>query len=925
MYSISEHVSAIPAKPLPITITTSNGIELTVKLYGNENFSYMTTLDGYLIQRGIDGSCFYIDLGQNNEPVISQVLVHDIEKRTTTESEFLQTLNKDQIIEIYIQKTKNTLRSTLEEKPELRIGKFPTTGDCKSLVILVEFQDVSFSISQPNQAFNNLLNQEGYSKNGATGSCRDYFIANSLGRFTPQFDIYGPVRVSKRLDYYGAPDGSRNDTAPDEMVVEACQILHNQGVDFSEYDIDQDGLVDNVYVFYAGYGQADGGSPVTIWPHTSTVASHQLILNGVQVNTYACSSELINGTGKTMCGIGTFAHEFCHVLGIPDLYDTRSSGRCFTPGKWSLIDSGGYNNEQRTPPNLTAYERFFLNWLDPVELNSPANLSLLTVDNNTGYIIKTGSDNEYFILENRQQRGWDIDIPGHGMLIWHIDYDEELWSTNRVNIDPDHQHIDIEEADGSQSIWSRDGDAFPGASSVRSFTDHTNPGMKTWSGNSLGKPITNIIEEDGIIYFQLMGGKAIEGTPTALQPGDIGQDYFTAKWEPHPGATNYLIYLYTETESGNIEYIENYNGFKTGNQTSYTIPEIEPGIEYFYKIKAIDPYSETGYSNEIMVKTLDPTFEYFKPIANEARNIQKNSFTASWNALQDAVSYTINIYKKNYSAVEGIAQVDFTGRIAGIPEGWKTNCSSTFSSDGYYGKEAPSLRLDTEGQYIQSPVFEKNISNLSFWYRGYNSAENNSVVIRGQKNDKWVKIQEIKPIVNENGGIITLKGEKLDGCNAVSITFNRQGAGGLAIDDINLEYGSVLSIDSLDNYKELDVHDNLSLEIEGLDPATTYFYTVKAYNGSVWSRTSDEVEMITSNLTGISQETYSPKAEIVVIGNTIYIKSNSLHIETIDIFNTAGHLIYSGKVDGELYLSKSKLMNGVHIIKIGQQTNKIIF
>ena len=202
------------------------------------------------------------------------------------------------------------------------------------------------------------LNKPGYSDNGATGSARDYYYDNSNGVFEPIFDVYGPIKLSQNMAYYGANDSSGNDKNPEQAVKEACQAIDNI-VDFSNYDLDGDGEVDLVYMVYAGKGEADGGSSNTIWPHQWNLSSAgvNLILDGKTVDRYACGSEL-NGSGS-IDGLGTICHEFGHAMGLPDFYDTDydTNGQGRTLLDYSLMDSGSYNNDGWTPPYLNMEER----------------------------------------------------------------------------------------------------------------------------------------------------------------------------------------------------------------------------------------------------------------------------------------------------------------------------------------------------------------------------------------------------------------------------------------------------------------------------------------------------------------------------------------------------------------------------------------
>ena len=421
------------------------------------------------------------------------------------EKNFLATIDKEHLLSLQQMQEMKSLKKKAPRKV-MQKATYPTTGVQKGLVILVEYTNKKFTVENPREAFDRMMNEKDYSENGGTGSARDYFIASSNSQFQPEFDVYGPIQLAHAMSYYGANDAYGNDKAPEEMVIEACQQLDDV-IDFKEYDRDNDGQIDNVYVFYAGFGEATGGSSSTVWPHSSDIYDEKLKdieLDGVRLNHYACSNEL--DQKKQMVGIGTFCHEFSHVLGLPDLYSTDYYVPSFTPDSWILMDRGPYNNNGKTPPYYSIYERYALGWITPQEIGKPADIKLDNISKNVGYIIKTDNENEYFLLENRQQEGWDKYIPGHGMLIWHIDYNQEVWDLNAVNNIPSHQYVDIEEADAIQTDETRAGDTFPGTSNVTSFTDDTNPSMKTWKGNGLNKPITDIEEKDGIIRFKISGG-----------------------------------------------------------------------------------------------------------------------------------------------------------------------------------------------------------------------------------------------------------------------------------------------------------------------------------------------------------------------------------------------------------------------------------
>lgn len=385
-----------------------------------------------------------------------------------------------------------------------KAGFYPLTGNVRSLVFLVEYQDIKFSMANPREYFSASLNEEGFSRNEATGSARDYFLKQSGGLFDPSFDVYGPVTLSRERAYYGGNDRG-GDMHPEEMVTEAAAALASE-IDYSLYDLDNDGFIDNIYVIYAGVGENSSNVKESVWPHSSGVYSEE-IYNGKMLLSYACSNEVF---GDRTCGIGTFIHEYSHVLGLPDLYNTTSV-QSYTPNRFDVMDQGSYNNNQNTPPNYSSYERNALRWMRPVPLTEACTISLDALeDKNEAYIIQTGIESEFFLLENRQKKGNDAYIPAGGMLIWHIDFDQDVWDMNRVNNSRTHQHVDIVEAGGKTSTSYNDYSSsytFPGSAGVTSFTSTTKPALVDWYKNAIDMPITNITEHpDGRITFDVKGG-----------------------------------------------------------------------------------------------------------------------------------------------------------------------------------------------------------------------------------------------------------------------------------------------------------------------------------------------------------------------------------------------------------------------------------
>lgn len=403
------------------------------------------------------------------------------------------------------------------------------TGRKRGIVILINYTDRAMVHTQ--QEFDAMFNENNYNKNGHIGSLADYFYDQSYGQLSLQFDVVGPYTLSNAMAFYGKDSGgSGEDIRPGEMVAEAIMLADKAGTDFSQYDWNGDGCVDQVFVVYAGYGQAAGGPNNSIWPHewdlTSALGSN-IQLDGVTIDTYACSAELKGGSGTRMDGIGTAAHEFSHCLGLPDFYDT-SGAYSPAPGMdvWSLMDYGCYNNGGSVPCGYTAYERWYSGWLTPTELDEGCmveDMHPITETPEAYIIYNKANRNEYYILANHQKQHdadcpyhpWNSYAPGHGMLVLHVDYDATAWYDNTPNNVKSHQRMTIVPANGTfyfnSSTRELAGHPYPGTSGNTSLTDTSKPAASLFNRNSDGKlflnhPIEDIREEEGLISFRFNGG-----------------------------------------------------------------------------------------------------------------------------------------------------------------------------------------------------------------------------------------------------------------------------------------------------------------------------------------------------------------------------------------------------------------------------------
>lgn len=502
---------AIPANPRPVKVTQPDGTVLTLRLHGDENRHWITDANtGKRLVQNADG--FYVEA-----PSTEQV---SASPRTKTRSHDLR----------------HASPRTL-----------PRQGQCNYLVVLVSFADTKMTYT--NDDFDRWLNVDGYY---GTGSVKQYWTDNSGGQFTPEFTVVGPYTLSQKTAYYGAPDDEGNyDVNPRDMVMEgvlAAKADHPE-LDFSRFDNDGDGVMDNCYVIYAGYSQASTGASNDIWPHSWHLADGSLTVDGTAVYNYSCSQELVGGDRKVkkMDGIGTFTHEFGHILGLCDLYDTDdyNNGIGIHPGAYSLYASGSYNNDSKTPAALWAFERNQMGWLDEGEslfrLSGDMDVTLdpFPTSGQAAYIdCQPGlaDGKEWIVVENRQQTGWDRYIPAHGLFIYHYDYtaeaQEQNWAFNGPNNYAKHPCLYIKAADGVNSELNRDGDTWPGLTGASSFTDDTQPSARNWHGDCTHTPLSNIREtEDGRVMFQVGRGQSQWDVLRVLRPEHVRADAATLNAE----------------------------------------------------------------------------------------------------------------------------------------------------------------------------------------------------------------------------------------------------------------------------------------------------------------------------------------------------------------------------------------------------------
>lgn len=510
-------VLSIPAYPVRKTVKTIDGKTVEVTLRGDENYSYYISDTGIRFQPLQDGRF---------APVSEDM-----------DEQALKRANK-------VRKENDDRRASIRHKAA------PLKGSFRGLVILAEFEDVKFTAGKPS-VYNDFFNKTGYTDYGMTGSVHDYFLDQSYGQFDLTFDIVGPVQLDKPMAAYGGhvfndkgeeidKDADRQGFAVD--AVKAAAPL----VDFSKYDWDNDGEVDQVFIIYAGYSEAYGASGDCIWPHEFTIYNYNISFNNTRIATYGCSSELRGTSGMVLDGIGSACHEFSHCLGLMDAYDTK--GNNYGMGRWSVMASGNYMDEARSPVGYTSYERWLSGWVDPVELNSDTSISDMQSleETPTAYIIyNDATHNEFYMLENRQPSKWGKGLDVHGLLVLHVDYDEMTWWTNSINAQSGRERYTVVPADNIRSDASLAGDPFPGSKNKHSLTDATTPAATVFNTNVdgtnfMGKPIENITESaSGLVSFNFM--KGVTGAPSNFRAEFCSETSMKLLWDEVPSAQSYEV------------------------------------------------------------------------------------------------------------------------------------------------------------------------------------------------------------------------------------------------------------------------------------------------------------------------------------------------------------------------------------------------
>ena len=553
----------VKAYPFPVDVVQGDGTLLTLVFHGDEDFHYYTTTDGVLVVR--DGDGYYVGATDaDGQLKATTQLAHNAGLRSPGELLLAQAQDRKRFVDAGLLAAE---RRKARREPIATMGTlFPHEGTPKAVVILAEFSDVKFTIPDTRQVFDEYFNAPGALPNHANGesanrsSVTKYFSDVSYGRFAPQFDVYGPVSLPDSLKVYGGTNSTGDDEDMTSLLKNSCKLLNDE-IDFSQYDGNGDGFVDLVIVVYAGYSQSYAGNDYScIWPKSGTRSAGTY--DGKKVSRYAVNAELNGFPGcwssapyKRINGIGTLCHEFCHTMGMPDFYPTGKQGAKVKGNNqamefWSLMDSGNYLINSYAPCALNAWEREAFGWMEIPTLDEEGEIEIRSIDDGgTAYRIYNDNDatgREYYIIENIQNIGHNLMQKGHGLMVYHVDYDPQIFQLgdNTVNNVKGHPRMTVVPADGllfaqynvgktidgavvtSSTFYEQlAGDPFPGSKGVTALNDTTgHVNFKVFKGEQLNKALDGISEQDGVVSLEYVDDFAAWLEEQEFPKGDVNHD-----------------------------------------------------------------------------------------------------------------------------------------------------------------------------------------------------------------------------------------------------------------------------------------------------------------------------------------------------------------------------------------------------------------
>lgn len=517
MLCLSLSIYARPALPGTIRLRQPDGTTVLAIQKGDEYYRILTDLDGHALIKDKNGYFCYARYKEDGTKVSTGWAAG----KKAPDSVISQSLQiPHELLLMKAEQEKAALvQSQMKGSSVTPMAPGGSKYKKKCVVILANFADTTMRYTQ--EHFEALFNQPGYSFEDANGSVMDYFTDQFPEPYEFTFEVSPIVTLPHTQSYYG--DGHYY-----QAVADACKLA-DEYIDFSQFDGNADFEVDNVFLIVAGTDQAESGNTDAVWAHQYYLKYYDeyrnFSLDGKKINTYVICSELAvnysRGGGRYgIATIGTLCHEYGHALGLADMYDcdgTNSEGKAEALNYYTgIMDCGCYNDNGHTPAHYNAIDYDTVKYGDCEELaEGEYNLAPISVSHKY-YKVSSGVKGEYYLIECRDHSGWDKEIKGKGLAIYHIDKSTNpagvdrsgkvvtgayRWSMNAVNNNPNHQCADMIEPDVNSPSATR---AFFPWDGKDSFTPATSPSFKFWDGSVSPLSITDIkIESDGSVSFNV--------------------------------------------------------------------------------------------------------------------------------------------------------------------------------------------------------------------------------------------------------------------------------------------------------------------------------------------------------------------------------------------------------------------------------------
>lgn len=651
MLSLPMLAQAVPAYPGILSMSNPDGSRLELKLFGDESFSYFTDAKGINVYEKNENG-YWVKAVRNGAQILN------------VEAD-IQRLRDEQVLTGDEQIIRNNLPARYARVGNDGRSLFPTVGEnLKFLVVLLQYRDTKFTMDDPQAFYTRWFNEENFNVQDLTHSARDYYMSVSSGKFKPTFVVSPVVTLPKSSSFYtGGNKYSNFSTA----ISTALRELDTNGFDFSQFDMDNNGQIDNIYFVYAGYGQADTGDENCIWPHKSDMSSYNLVFDGKKFGPYATSNELRGSShyfskDGTIQGIGTFCHEFGHVLGLPDLYDPQYADDTNDqiPGDWTIMCNGPYLDDSRTPPTYTAYEKWVCKWLELEDAIDNFNYSLkpLATDPRGIRIPVAGAPNEYYVIENRTRIGYDSFIPSSGLLIWHVDFDGDVWTANKVNSTAGRPRCSLmvpKDKNIKTAAWPADGlyGFFIAPNYDNAFVPFNSYNKDAFTPHLLNIEYNNESQIGSFRYSTkatTYNGEVKNFRGLQKEDGRTG---FHLYWDRADGAVNYALtikrYSDSDTTTRRFPYIvDNCQDRLLGDVNTVTITENKTMM---------------GQLHVISIRPIGPDFPSSKETTFEARPIEDMNGVGEI----EADDVNVEIYGSNGSIVAPADAVAFN--LAGVKVG----------------------------------------------------------------------------------------------------------------------------------------------------------------------------------------------------------------------------------------------------------------